>query len=87
MTKRKSHPSGRKGPHGPEFAPERSRPPGEVKPVVSHTRHGKPVDPYNPAPAKPVEREVTDAGCAGVLIAILVFAVSGFVVTIFHLLT
>ena len=68
MSHRRSAPSPAKGKgsHSKEQVPT-VRPPGHVKPVVSSRRHGK-----------PVELEVSDAGCLGVvgiIIAALYFII------------
>ncbi len=68
MSHRRSAPSPTKGKgsHLQQQVPT-VRPPGQVKPVVSSRRHGK-----------PVEREVSDAGClglVGIIIAALYFLI------------
>lgn len=68
MSHRRSAPSPAKGKgsHSQQHVPT-VRPPGQVKPVVSSRRHGK-----------PVEREVSDAGClglVGIIIAALYFLI------------
>ena len=64
MSHRRSAPSPAKGKgsHSKESVPT-VRPPGQVKPVVSSRRHGK-----------PVEREVSN-GCAGVFAGIIIAAI------------
>ena len=61
MSHRRSAPSPAKGKgsHSQEQVPT-VRPPGNVKPVVSSRKHGK-----------PVEREVSN-GCAGVVVGIII---------------
>lgn len=62
--RRASQNAKKKGVHATEPM-KQARPKGKVKPVVSSRRHGK-----------PVEREVSDAGClglAGIIIAALYF--------------
>jgi len=63
MSHRRSAPSPAKGKgsHLQQQVPT-VRPPGQVKPVFSSRRHGK-----------PVEREVSN-GCAGVLVGIIIAA-------------
>ena len=64
MSHRRSSPSPAKGKgsHAKQSVPT-VRPPGQVKPVVSSRRHGK-----------PVEREVSN-GCAGVVVGIIIAAI------------
>ena len=64
MSHRRSAPSPAKGKgsHSKEQVPT-VRPPGQVKPVVSSRRHGR-----------PVEREVSN-GCAGVVVGIIIAAI------------
>lgn len=64
MSHRRSAPSPAKGKgsHSKEQVPT-VRPPGQVKPVVSSRRHGR-----------PVEREVSN-GCAGVFAGIIIAAI------------
>ena len=64
MSHRRSAPSPAKGKgsHSKESVPT-VRPPGQVKPVVSSRRHGR-----------PVEREVSN-GCAGVFAGIIIAAI------------
>lgn len=61
MTHRRSSVLGKKGKggHQPEAVPQAKRT-GKVKPVVSKTRHGKPIEP-----------DVSD-GCAGFLVGIII---------------
>ncbi len=61
MSKRRSSVLGKKGKggHQPEAVPQTKRT-GKVKPVVSKTRHGKPIEP-----------DVSD-GCAGFLVGIII---------------
>ena len=64
--RRASQNAKKKGVHGTEPM-KQARPPGNVRPVVSSRRHGK-----------PVERKVSDAGCLGVvgiIIAALYFLI------------
>jgi hypothetical protein len=64
MSHRRSAPSPTKGKgsHLQQQVPT-VRPPGQVKPVVSSRRHGR-----------PVEREVSN-GCAGVVVGIIIAAI------------
>lgn len=67
MTKRRKHPLGTgKGRHGSEVQPAGKRPPGEVKPIISRTKHGKMTRNFHDND----ERPITD-GCAGILAAII----------------
>jgi len=59
--RRASQNAKKKGVHGTEPM-KQARPPGNVRPVVSSRRHGK-----------PVEREVSN-GCAGVAVGIIIAA-------------
>ena len=59
--RRASQNAKKKGVHGTEPM-KQARPPGNVRPVVSSRRHGK-----------PVEREVSN-GCAGVVVCIIIAA-------------
>lgn len=65
MTKRRAHVTEKKGTgsHAGKTVDPGKRPAGEVRPVISSTRHGK-----------PVEREVSD-GCAGVVVGIIIAAI------------
>lgn len=77
MSHRRSAPSPAKGKgsHSKEQVPT-VRPPGQVRPVVSSRRHGK-----------PVEREVSDADGTVFIAVILILAVGSFVSLIIHILT
>ena len=77
MSHRRSAPSPTKGKgsHLQQQVPT-VRPTGQVKPVVSSRRHGK-----------PVEREVSDAGGTVFIAVILILSVGAFVAFIIHLLT
>lgn len=65
MTKRRAAVIGKRGAgsHHPETVLPR-RPHGEVKPVISRQKNGRPVD-----------REVADAGCMGVVLIILIASI------------
>ena len=62
MTKRRAHVTEKKGRggHAGQTVDPGKRPVGNIRPVVSSTRHGR-----------PVEREVSD-GCAGVVVGIII---------------
>lgn len=67
MTKRRKHPIGAgKGRHGSEVQPAAKRPPGEIKPIISKSKHGKMIHQFHDTDQRPI----TD-GCAGILAAIV----------------
>ena len=67
MSKRRAHVTEKKGhgSHAGQTVDPGKRPPGNIRPIVSSTRHGR-----------PVERETSD-GCAGaiagIIIAVIIF--------------
>jgi len=73
--RRASQNAKKKGVHGTEPM-KQARPPGNVRPVVSSRKHGK-----------PVEREVSDADGTVFIAVILILAVGSFVSLIIHILT
>lgn len=55
MTKRRKHPLGTgKGRHGSEVQPAGKRPPGEVKPIISRTKHGKMIRTFHDTDENPL---------------------------------
>lgn len=67
MSKRRKHPLGAgKGRHGSEVQPAAKRPPGEIKPIISKSKHGKMIHQFHDTDQRPI----TD-GCAGILAAIV----------------
>ena len=65
MSKRRAHVTQKKGhgSHAGQTVDPGKRPSGNIRPVVSSTRHGRPVD-----------REVSD-GCAGGVVGIIIAAI------------